>query len=212
MSGGSYDAAVAAGRAGRLAIGGLLGPAAFVSAWTAGSIQSRSRGYSAVSDAISRLAAVGAPTRPLMTAGFVGFGLAVPVYAVALERWLPTRAGAAAAAAAVSGVATLAVAALPLDHSASVDRWHGIAAGIGYIGLAATPLLAAPALAREGHTAAARASWAAGLASSACLVATLAGSAHGLFQRLGLTVGDVWIAASAVAILRGRPGGRAVSG
>jgi len=35
-----------------------------------------------------------------------------------------------------------------------------------------------------------------------CLLATVAGPAHGLFQRLGLTIGDAWIVATAVALTR----------
>jgi hypothetical protein len=42
------------------------------------------KGYSPVQESISRLAAVGAPKRRLMTAGFVCFGVAVPAYGVAL--------------------------------------------------------------------------------------------------------------------------------
>ena len=49
-----------------------------------------------------------------------------------------------------TGVATLAVAALPLDRSASVDTWHGVAATIGYVTLAATPVLSAVGCADAG--------------------------------------------------------------
>jgi hypothetical protein len=40
--------------------------------------------------------------------------------------------------------------------------------------------------------------------SGACLAATVFGPAHGLFQRAGLTLGDLWLAATAVAIIAGR--------
>jgi hypothetical protein len=33
-----------------------------------------------------------------------------------------------------------------------------------------------------------------------CLAATTLGPAHGLWQRLGLTVGDIWIAVTALAL------------
>ena len=75
-----------------------------------------------------------------MTAGFVVFGVGLPLYAWALRRVVPRPVWVAAAA---TGVATLAVAAAPLEHSATTDRWHGVFAGIGYATLAATPLLAA---------------------------------------------------------------------
>ncbi|MDP8910378.1 MAG: hypothetical protein M3N47_14960 [Chloroflexota bacterium] len=39
--------------------------------------------------------------------------------------------------------------------------------------------------------------------SGACLVATAFVSAHGLLQRVGLTLADGWLAVSAVAIIRG---------
>lgn len=182
----------------RAAWGGIVGPAAFVSAWLAGG--ALRRGYSPVNDAISQLAAVGTSTRPLMTAGFVGFGIAVPVYAVALRASLP---GPAWTTAVGTGLATLAVASFPLGVSSTVASFHNGSAGIGYITMAATPLLAARPLAAAGHRRAAGASVAVGVASGLCLAATLFGPAHGLFQRVGLSLGDAWLAVSAVWILRG---------
>src|SRR5258708_2736507 len=83
--------------AGRAAVGGLIGPAAFVGAWALGG--ALKEGYSPTNDAISRLAAIGASTRPLMTSGFVCFGIAVPAYALALRRRLRGPPGPAAPAA-----------------------------------------------------------------------------------------------------------------
>ncbi len=147
-----------------------------------------------------------------MTAGFIGFGLALPIYATALRH---TVGGAAWLTAAATGVATLAVAATPLDHSATVDRWHGVFAGIGYVTLAATPLLAARCLAgrhsESGHRALARLGVAAGAVSGISLILTTTALPSGLFQRLGLTAGDVWLAASAIAIITGRIAVRAPS-
>lgn len=180
------------------AVGGVVGPTAFVGAWVVGALVI-DQPYSSIDDPISRLAAVGADTRTVMTAGFVAFGLAVPVYSLAL-RSMAGRASALAAAA--TGIATLAVAALPLDRSPSVDRWHGVAAGVGYLTLAAIPLLAAPALRRGGRSRLARAGVAAGATSLAALGLSATALPTGLFQRVGLTVTDVWIVASAVAALR----------
>jgi Protein of unknown function (DUF998) len=101
-----------------------------------------------------------------------------------------------------TGLATLGVAALPLDGWAG-DTAHGVAAGIGYVSLAATPLLAAGPLARRGRRRAAVASRILGIASLACLGAKTVDDRAGLFQRLGLTVGDLWLVAAAVGILRG---------
>jgi hypothetical protein len=175
----------------------VVGPAGFLAAWAVGG--ALSKGYSPVDDAISRLAAVHATTRGLMTAGFVTFGVGVPLYGLALRERLP---GPAWMSAMATGVATLGVAAAPLDHSSTVDLVHGGFASAGYATLAAVPLLAAAPLRRMGRARPAAASVAVGVASGLCLAATLAGSRHGLFQRAGLTIGDAWIVASAVAMLR----------
>ncbi len=186
----------------RLALGGVVGPIAFVAAWAIGGFVTDD--YSPVEDAISELAAVGASTRLLMTAGFVAYGIGVGLFAVALRHALPGRAWLAAA---VSALATLGVAATPLDHSAFVDDLHGVFAGTGYVALAALPLLARPYL----STPRARgASVVAGAVSGVCLALTLTGDAHGLFQRAGLGAGDIWIVATAIALLA-RSGLRASS-
>jgi hypothetical protein len=101
-----------------------------------------------------------------------------------------------------TGFATLGVAAFPLDGWAG-DTAHGVAAGIGYVTLAATPLLAAGPLADLGHRRAALASRILGVASLVCLGATMLDNHAGLFQRLGLILGDLWLVAAAVGILRG---------
>ncbi|MEO5900555.1 MAG: DUF998 domain-containing protein [Ilumatobacteraceae bacterium] len=192
--------AVAAGD--RLAaIGGVVGPAAFVGAWVVGAAVTR-RDYGPVHDAISRLAEVGADTRTLMTTGFLCFGVGVTLYAGALRRVLE---GPAWMTAAATGVATLAVAAAPLGHSPGVDSLHGVVAGFGYLTLAATPLLAARPLIRRGHRTLGRLGVVAGAVSGLALLASVAGGVPtGLSQRVGLTVGDVWIGASALLIASSR--------
>src|SRR3954469_13587313 len=112
---------------------GVLAPASFVGAWAiCGAL--RTDGYDPVQDAISQLARVGSPTRAGMTAGFVGFGLLLPVFA----QRLPETVGGGRAlrlTATVAGVSTLAVAALPLQREAGGrgDALHAVAAGIGYL-------------------------------------------------------------------------------
>lgn len=177
-----------------LALGGLIGPAAFVTAWAL--LGARKPGYNPIEDHISRLAAQGVAERPAMTAGFVAFGVGLPLYALALRR-SPT--GHAWIAAVATGVATLGVAAFPLDGPVG-DGAHAAAAGFGYATLAAVPLLAARPLARAGYKAWSRFSWATGAAVGACLAATTLGPATGLMQRTGLTIGDAWIVASAIAL------------
>lgn len=178
------------------AAGGVIGPVVFVGAWSLSGLSARD--YSAVHDAISQLAETGAPTRAAMTAGFVAFGIAVPVYGTALRSTLD---GWAWATAIATGFATLGVAAVPLG-APTRDTIHGSIATAGYLTLAATPLLASRAFARAGRVAWARASVISGIASAACLLATLPGPAHGLFQRLGLGAVDIWIVATAIEIMR----------
>ena len=179
------------------AIGGIIGPAVFVAAWAA--VGASRPGYSPVHDAISRLAAVGAPRRGWMTAGFATFGVAVPAYSVALRRSVS---GVAALTAAATGVATLLVGLLPLDRSAAVDRWHAVAAVAGYVTLAATPLLAAAPLGARAGNRWRRGSQVAGVTAAVLLGASVAGIATGLTQRTGLLAGDLWVAASAGWMLR----------
>lgn len=178
-------------------VGGVLGPAMFLLGWIISAL--RTDGYSIVEDAISRLAAVGAPTRWLMSAGFVGFSVGVAIYAYGLHSLLD---GPAWMAALIASIATLGVALFPLDHSGVVDVLHGAAAFTGYIALSALPFCAAPELARRGHLRAARLSRICGTISAVALAATMLGPTHGLFQRIGVTVGDTWIAASAIGLLR----------
>lgn len=176
-----------------------MGPAAFVGAWAlAGAVTDRA--YSPIDDTISRLAAIGADTRPLMTAGFIVFGTAVTAFAIALREVVD---GPAWITAAGTGIATLAVAAAPLEHSSFVDGLHALFAGAGYLTLAATPLLAARPLLGRGHRRLGLGAVIAGCVSAAMLVATVAGPATGLFQRLGLTCTDLWLAATGIAIARG---------
>lgn len=181
-----------------LAIGGLVGPAAFVGAWTAARL--RTRGYSPASDAISDLAAIGASTRVLMTSGFVIDGIGLTAFGLSMRSTVD---GPAWIAAVITGVATLGVAAAPLGGGLG-DGAHAAMAGLAYASISAAPLLAAGPLRRRGRTTWSRASVAAGAMSAAALLASTAGPAHGFWQRLGLTVGDAWIVGIAALIIAGR--------
>jgi len=183
-------------------VGGVLGPASFVGAWVVGGAIAEP--YSPVDDAISRLAAAGASTRPLMTAGFLGFATGVGAYAVALRTVLP---GAAWVAALGSAVTTAGVAAVPLD--VGFDGLHGVLAGAGYATLVAVPALAARPLAREGRRRAAVAAVGVAAVGATALVASVAlDDANGLCQRLGLTTVDLWLAEGAIGQLRQSSAGR----
>ncbi len=184
---------------------GIAGPVAFVTGWLVNGL--RIDGYDPLSDAISQLAREGAPTRTTMTLAFIAFGVLVPLWAGTVAKEL----GAPALRPVVitAGLATLAVAAIPLsrDPGGTQDLLHGVVAGIGYVAMALTPLVAAAALRRSGRRPAALASLAVGAISVAALVATLFADGSGGFQRLGLTVVDAWHVAAGVWVLQ-RAAGR----
>lgn len=176
---------------------GIAGPAAFITTWAA--LGATHGDYSPVHDPISRLAALGSPTRPAMTAGFAAFAVGVAAYAPVLGSRLP---GGASRAAALTAAATIGVAALPLG-GAGGDTPHAVAAGTAYASLAATPLLAARTLARRGDRQMAATSTAVSIAVAAALASSAVLPHHaGLAQRLGLTIGHLWIITSAIAALR----------
>jgi hypothetical membrane protein len=189
---------IASGRR-ALAWAGVAGPVTFVVSWaTAGAL---TPGYSPLTEPVSRLAAAGAPQRPLMNAGFLVFAAAMPISAIPFRSALPGRAWLASVA---SGIATAAIAATPLGFSGRLDAAHALAAGSAYLTLVALPLAASGSLARSGRRRAARASAALGLVAGACLAASMAAEPVGFFQRAGLTLIDVWIVATALAVVRQR--------
>jgi len=179
------------------ALGLAVGPAAFISAWIVGGAQTPD--YSAVYDAISRIAAVDAPQRVTMTAGFVVYGLAVSAGSIALRRSLLHRTWPLAL---INGAATIGVALTPLDRSDLVDTLHGVTAGTGYVSIALLQLASAAPLRASGRPRLAAAATAMGIATAACLVGTTVTDANGLFQRLGLTIGDVWLVATGIGLFR----------
>jgi len=181
------------------AVCGVLGPTAFVAGWVVNG--ARTPGYDPFVDAISRLAAEGAATRTTTTACFVVFGVLVPVWARTLARELDRPA--LRPVVTVAGLATLAVAALPLTAQGGSlqDAGHAAAALTGYVAMAATPLVAAGALPPGPR----RASLAVGLVSAAALAASVVTGSGGA-QRLGLTVVDAWhVVVAAGVLLRSRP-------
>ena len=184
----------------RLALGGVIGPTAFVAAWSIGAFV-EDRQLSAIDDAISQLAHVDSNTRWLMTTGLCAFGVGVGLFAASVRSTLGTATTVWLAATAAS---TVAVAALPLGLSDTVDRLHGLAAGLGYLTLVAAPLTARGPLEQLGAHRLSRAGIAAGALAAASLVASLTVGPNGLFQRLGLTAVDVWIVIVAALVASGR--------
>jgi len=184
-------------RSPRRAAAGIAGPIAFIVAWS--TLGLRRSGYSPIEQPISHLAEVGATTRPAMTAGFVAFAAGVGVFSPLLRDGESRGASRALAA---NAVATLGIAAFPLGASYG-DNPHAAAAGLAYATLAATPLLAARDLRRRGAHRAAVVSVATSVAIAVPLVAsTVLDRRVGLAQRLGLTIGDVWIVLAAHRSLR----------
>ncbi len=182
------------------ALCGLVAPASFVGAWA--TFGTRRDGFDPTEQAISQLARVGTPERLGMTSGFVAFGVLLPVFAARLPALLeagrPLRTSMV-----VAGVSTLAVAALPLqrEEGGTGDLLHAIAAGTGYLAMAASPTLGALGLRRSGRRTAAALSVAVSGVSVAALVASVAGGPTGVWQRTGLGVVDAWFAACAVWVL-----------
>ncbi len=181
------------------ALGGVIGPAAFVVAWLVGStITPR---YSSSNDAISELAAVGAHTRALMTGGFIALALCGIPYAIALRSALGGRAWITAAG---TGVALSLLAAIPLGWSPATDHFHGIVALLGYVALALTPLLAIGPLLGRGRRFVAGLGVATAALSATALLLSDTTPLTGLFQRIGLTAGQIWIVCSSLAMASGR--------
>jgi len=178
----------------------VAGPASFITAWVVGGVQTS--GYDPIVDTISRLARLGTPTRGLMTGGLVAFGLLVPLAAPRLGRLVGTKAVTGSLLAA--GGSSLAVAAFPLgvDGAGTGSGAHAAAAGVSYVAMAATPLLAARGLRRSGRRGGAGISAAAGLVAAAALTGSILLPPAGGLQRLGLTVVDAWIIAAGITALR----------
>ncbi len=180
-----------------LALGGVIGPIVFVASWAVAG--ATTAGYSSVDGAISDLAASDASTHVATTVCLVVFGLGVIAFGFALREVLGGHAWIAAIA---TGAFTIGVAATPLNGW-SGDAVHGVLAALGYTAIVALPLLAAPPLAASGRRTGARVSVVVAAVAALCLIATVFGTAHGLWQRLGLTVADAWIVAVASSIVVG---------
>jgi hypothetical membrane protein len=115
----------------------VVAPVALIGGWLlAGHLQPA--GYSLLHQSISSLAARGAHHRWIMTGALVLLGSCHLTTAVGLR---PARA-LGRATLATGGLATLAVAAFPQPHSGTAPA-HVAAATIGFIALAAWPVLAA---------------------------------------------------------------------
>jgi hypothetical membrane protein len=173
---------------------GVVGPLVFAGDWAVlGAIAPH---YSPVNEAISQLARQGASTRGAMTAGFVVYGGALVAYGAASCSGLPRVARALLAG---TGLATLGVAVFSLD-AAGRSNTHAAFAVVHYATLAAAPLVSARSWKAPGSWLAVSA--ASGLVCLGFLAASTFAPVHGLLQRIGLTLGDAWVLATAVRGLR----------
>lgn len=183
-----------------LATGAIWGPAGFIASWVVGGL--RLSDYSPVRDAISRLAAEGAPTAPVLNAGLIAYGVGVTAAAWPLRTLIGRK---AAAALATNAMLTFGVLATPLDQSPEIDRLHAVFAGSAYAALAAAGLLAAVHLRDGGRHVESRVALVVGTVTAASLLAVTVDPVSGLFQRIGLTTSDVAMAAAASWYLQGGP-------
>src|SRR5688500_3106948 len=145
------------------------------------------RGYDPVTDAISRLAELGAPNRWIVTAGIVAFGLGALLFAPRLKR-------PAAVALALAGLASFAVALFPCTEGCPgpgtfTDTAHVVAAAAFYVSFVLVPILQADATIHVVVV---------GVAGTALALHGGGIGPNGLLQRAGLTLLDGWLIVTAL--------------
>ncbi|MBT0993551.1 DUF998 domain-containing protein [Cellulomonas sp. DKR-3] len=184
----------------------VVAPVAMIGGWTlAESLQDH---VDPVAETISSLAAAPSSATWVMTTGLALTGLAHVATAAGLRPVAPV----GRALHAVGGLATLAVAALPVDQH---PRAHGVAAAVGFGALALWPALG---VRRGGTQEAGVLRPAVGLAASGGLLVLLAlfvaelqgltpddGAATGLTERLLAGAQALWPLVVVVALLRTAP-------
>lgn len=177
--------------------GAAWGPIVFIACWLIGGFALP--GYSLVEEPISRLAALGVATAPLMNVGLAAFAVGVGTSSWPMRRVLGPW---AAAALGLNALMTVGVLATPLDFSAATDVAHAVFAGIAYASLAIAGLAAARWLFAHDNRVSARAWLFIGLVTGTALALSATDLAPGLLQRIGLTTTD------AALIGTGLSGGR----
>ncbi|MGV1037397.1 MAG: DUF998 domain-containing protein [Candidatus Nanopelagicales bacterium] len=113
-----------------------LAPVLLIGGWTLAA-QLQPAGFDSATDTISALAGLGATDRWVMTTALLGLGACH----VTTASGLPAAAPAGRVLLAIGGIATMAVAALPLPAVGS-SAAHTTAAGIAFVALSAWPLVA----------------------------------------------------------------------
>lgn len=160
---------------------GVVGPVVFVAGWLVLGLTREN--FSMVSDPISELARVHTSTHATMTIVFGMYALCLLGFAYATSNIV----------AAMNALATAAVAAFPLGGA---DTAHFVSAAIAYVTLALLPLT----VRRTADE------WTFTLLITVTLTISVIAphSVHGIFQRIGLTVGDLWIIARSLQVMRTR--------
>lgn len=170
----------------------LIGVVALTAAWSLAGLLTP--GFDPVRQSISQLQREGTATGSVMTAAFVAFAVGAAAFAPLLPR-------APRAVLLVAAGATLGVALSPLGEvrGGAQDALHLAFGATGYVCLSLLPLLAALSLRGRARAAA----LAAGLVTSACLLGTVPADAiSGALQRIGFLTAHLWLAGTAVAVLR----------
>ena len=183
----------------RRAFAAIVAPVVFITSWVVAGLMRD--GYDPVTDAISRLAELGAPNRWIVTTGMVSFGVGCLVFAPVLRR----SSTAASISMVVAGIASLGVAAFPCTAGCpgpdgfDTNLGHVVSAGIHYLAFGAVPFLVARRV--EGRYRSF--CLVAGLCASLALGAHAAGlGPNGLLQRTGLTILDLWLVLTGLGAAR----------
>ncbi|MCU1496987.1 MAG: rane protein [Acidimicrobiales bacterium] len=188
----------AGGRAAAWAL--VAAPLVFVGGWVVAGATVEP--YSPRRQAISDLAALDSPRRWFMLAVFVTYGVLMLVGSQAIRHSVIRLAWPAAA---INGLAVIAVGAFPIAGPLASDGRHSLAALVAYFSIAAIPVLAAPGLKRTGHGLLAAASALAGVASILVVSSAYGNDAGGLLQRTGTGIGDAWLVVAGLALVAGSP-------
>jgi hypothetical protein len=184
----------------RRSVAAVVGTVAFVASWiVAGAIRP---GYDPASDAISRLAELGAQDRWIVTAGMIAFGLGCIAFAPVLR---PVS-RAAWMALFVAGLASFGVAIFPCTKGCpgpdgfDTNLGHILSAGLHYGAFCSVPI----SIARRSNGGYRNLSLVAGLGAALALGGHAAGlGPNGLLQRIGLTTLDLWLVFTALRGARG---------
>lgn len=191
---------------------GILSSILYVAADAAGALASP--GYDSVAQAISELTAIGAPTRPLLVAPFVGYDALVIAFGVGVMRAACGRALALCGALllAVGGIGLVATSLFPMHSRGSTtsltDTMHIVLTALTVLCIAGAVLCAAVA---QGHRFAGASiaalivmlgAGALAAAQGADLAGGLPTPSLGLFERLSIGTWLLWVGGLALALLR----------